>query len=333
MPSYLFMPPLPKISGGMAVILRLAEHLRAAGVDAVLVRREGRGSYPQSPQVPVLAWDEVRLASSDLWLVPEGWPNALLPGLQVGARCVVYVQNWAFLLGNLPGGDRAWNRLPVEFLAVSDPVAWFVEQATGCKSALLRPGIDLELFHPPLIPRPSSPLRIAWMPRKNVAFAKQIRSLVEARGLLPRVEWVEIHNLSQEAVAEAFRTAHIFLATGFPEGCPLPPLEALASGCVVAGFTGLGGWDYMRQAGTFPGAFTPWWPLRVVPFGGNGCYVADADVTAAAFALEHAVRLVVEGDDAFFAQQVAAQATAAAYSLDAQARQVHALIQNDFFQC
>lgn len=319
MANYLFMPPLTRISGGMAVILRLAEHLHAAGQEVFLVRREGHGPFPQSPDTPTVAWEGLRLTSDDLWLVPEGWPNALLPGLQAGAHCVVYVQNWAFLLGNLPGhDDRAWAQLPIEFLSVSAPVAWFVEQATGKQSAVLRPGIDLELFHPPVVPRPSQPLRIAWMPRKNVALAKQIRGMVEARNLLPPHEWIEIHNLPLEGVAEALRRSHIFLATGFPEGCPLPPLEALACGCVVAGFSGLGGWDYMRQIASFPGAFTPWWPLRDVSFGNNGFYAADADVPAAAFALEAAAQLVFENGDAYSAQQEAARATAEAYSLKIQ---------------
>lgn len=323
MSKYLFMPPLPKLSGGMAVILRLAEHLRAAGEDAILVRREGSGSFLQSPETPVIPWDALHLGPDDLWLVPEGWPNALLPGLQAGCRCMVYVQNWAFLLGNLPGNDdRVWSRLPVEFLSVSAPVAWFVEQATGKTSSILRPGIDLELFHPPVEPRPVSPLRIAWMPRKNVALGKQIRQFVEARNRLPHTEWIEIHNMPPQEVAEALRRSHIFLATGFPEGFSLPPLEALASGCVVAGFSGLGGWDYMRQVAPFPGAISPWWPLRDVPFGGNGFYVADADVPAAAFALEHAASLVHENGVGYSQQQAAARATAEAYSLQTQALEV-----------
>lgn len=328
MRNYLFMPPLPRLSGGMAVILQVARHMLRLGMDAVLVRREGSGPFPEAPDVPVIPWDALYLTPEDRWLVPEGWPNALLPGLRAGARCVVYVQNWAFLLGNLPGGegsDAAWARLPVTFLAVSDPVAWFLELMTGKKPAVLRPGIDLHRFHPPARPRPASPLRVAWMPRKNKALARQIRCLAEARGQTPPLEWLEIHDLPPDGVAAAFRRAHIFLATGFPEGCPLPPLEALASGCVVAGFNGLGGWDYMRQAADFPGAQAPWWPLRPVPFGGNGFYAADADVPAAVFALEAAARLIQHGGPALQAQQEAARRTAAAYAVEEQEKAVRAL--------
>jgi hypothetical protein len=85
-------------------------------------------------------------------------------------------------------------------------------------------------------------------------------------------------------VAETLRACHIFLATGFPEGCPLPPLESMACGCLVAGFAGFGGFDSMRQID--PGGFAPSVPLRDVPWGGNGCYAADHDVFGAAACLD-----------------------------------------------
>lgn len=331
MHTYIFMPPLPRLSGGMAVLARIAECLHEAGRNVSLVLREPNANL-RACKVPVVDWNDLHLTTLDRWLVPEGWPAALLPGLQAGAQCVLYVQNWAFLLGNMPGDNQEWTRLPVQFLTVSEPVAWFVEQLVGKKPDILRPGINLELFHPGNAAETknlSHGLRIAWMPRKNKALAKQIRCMVEARNRLPvPLHWLEIHDLPPEGVAQRLRSAHIFLATGFPEGCPLPPLEALSSGCVVAGFSGLGGWDYMRQAGDFPGAYVPWWPVREVPFGGNGFYAADADVPGAAMALEAACTLVLDNGPALQAQRAAAAHTAAAYSLQEQTARVLELWDN-----
>ena len=329
MRSLFFFPPLPKVSGGLAVIARLARILAAAGFSVALVPREP-SPFPENlaPEVPVLDWDKLDLGPEDIWMVPEGWPNALLPGLRAGARCLVYVQNWAYLLGNLPP-HASWTALPARFLAVSRPVAWFVEQVTGQNPELLRPGIDTALFHPEagLEQDPGRPvtgrLRVAWMPRKNKALARQIREIVTARGL--DAEWREIHDRTQAEVADLLRTSHIFLATGFPEGCPLPPLEALASGCVLAGFSGFGGWDYMRQAAAFPGAFTPWWPLEDAPWGGNGFFAADADVTAAALALEQACALLRKGGAPLADLRAASARSIERYTLDAQAQAAVAL--------
>jgi hypothetical protein len=132
------------------------------------------------------------------------------------------------------------------------------------------------------------------MPRKNKALGEQIRAMFESRQSLRqnnfKIQWLEIAGLDSQGVARVLQESHIFLATGFPEGCPLPPLEAMSCGCLPVGFGGLGGWDYMRQAQ--PDGFQPWWPLRPepeAPWGGNGLWTADADVPAAALALEQAV--------------------------------------------
>lgn len=330
MRTRIFIPPLPRMSGGLAVLYRMASHLVAAGHDAALVLREPEapGLDSSAPPAPLVAWDALELGPDDIWLVPEGWVNALAPGLRAGARNVVYVQNWAYLLSSLPQGVQ-WPRLAVSFLAVSDPVAWFTHETTGREAVVLRPGIDTGLFRPlgdAGASHPAGPVRVCWMPRKNRALATQIRAILEARlalspvagcapGAAP-VEWVEIHGRTQEEVADLLRTSHIFLATGFPEGCPLPPLEAMASGCVVVGFGGMGGWDYMRQA--LPHGYQPWWPLRETAWQGNGFFVADADVTGAAFALERAVRLVAADDPAVRRLRAAASQTAAAYDLSSQ---------------
>lgn len=347
MRTYIAYPPLGRVTGGMAVLVRLAAHLTAIGYPVALVPRELDAGTRAAVEgmsagtVPLVPWDEAAPTAEDVWLTPEGWPALLLPGLRARAHVVIYVQNWAYLLGSLPQNIDI-RTLQVQLLAVSQPVAWHAAQHTGVACSILRPGIDLTLFHPAGRDDDGAPLaahtvRIAWMPRKNKALAGQIQEMFMARralhGAPGHVEWVSIHQLPQEAVARTLRTCHIFLATGFPEGCPLPPLEAMASGCLVVGFGGFGGWDYMRQA--WPGGVTPWWPQRPVaetPWGGNGFYAADADTIAAAVALEYAEALLRRGGDELAAVRAAARQTAHAYRLDAQ-RDAARVVWSSFFPC
>jgi uncharacterized protein YjeT (DUF2065 family) len=322
--TYIFLPPLPRQSGGLAVLRRMGMSLRNAGFPVCFVLREASESA-QETGVDILHWQDLRLQAGDIWLTPEGWPNALLPGLSAGARCFIYVQNWAYLLSCQPQHMNMEN-LPLTFLAVSDPVARFVEMSLGKQAPVLRPGIDTTLFCPSPEPKDGKIVRVAYMPRKNKALARQIRELAEARlrrrtHPLP-LEWLSIEDRSQAEVARLLQTAHIFLCTGFPEGCPLPPLEALACGCVPVGFPGLGGWDYMRQATNFPGAASPLWPLRQISWAGNGLYAADADVPGAVLALEAALDIFARGGEELAALRCAGQMTAAAYSLAAQEQAV-----------
>jgi len=161
------------------------------------------------------------------------------------------------------------------------------------------------------------------MPRKNKALAKQIQETFQNldEGLAARCQWVEIAGLTAQGVAEALGSAHIFLATGFPEGCPLPPLEAMACGCLPVGFMGFGGADYMRQAlptADDPAPFQPWWLLRDVAWGGNGLWSADADILGAALHLKTAASWLLEGSPRLGPTLDNARATAQAYTLQAQ---------------
>lgn len=292
---FIFLPPLRGVSGGLAVLGDTARDLRDLGREVVLVLREAGATPLALPAgLPVVTLSRAGLAADDTYLVPEGWPNALAPGLAAGARCVVYCQNWAYLFHGLPEGV-GWDRLPVSFLAVSDPVARYIELALGTRPPVLRPAIDPARFFPPPAKPAPGPVRVGFMPRKNKALAAMVRDVVTARssrtGLA--LDWIAIDGLSPDGVAEALRSCHVFLATGFPEGCPLPPLEALACGCIVAGFAGFGGFDYMRQAGE--GGYAPSVALRDVPWGGNGFYAADNDVFGAAACLEAAAGLWVAG--------------------------------------
>ena len=336
MRTIIYIPPLPRTSGGIAVLYQLATRLRELGKDCFFV-----SSGNTAEKVPGLAeqkekggrqleWsvDGSFLSPEDIYIVPEGWPNALAPGLAAGCHCIVYVQNWAFLHSGLPHGVR-WQQLPVKFIAVSQPVSWFLQEIAHLQvEGVVRPSLDGKLFAPS--GKSGKTLRIAWMPRKNKALAEQIKTVTEvALGGKnhPPLEWVEIHRMSQEAVAEELGKSHIFLCTGFPEGLALPPLEAMASGCLVVGFSGFGGWDYMRDARCEgqPRLSPTEFSLREVPWGGNGYFAMDGDILGAALALKEAILTTEESASCRNGIIAAARQTAQAYSSDAQMNEIASL--------
>lgn len=318
---WVFVPPRPVVSGGMRVLVQVARQLRAQGALAGVLCWEE--PLAEASDLPWQAARSAPLAAGDVLVVPEGWPGALTLGVRAGCRLVVYCQNWAYLFHGLAEGVR-WQDLPVEFLAVSQPVAWYIEQVTGKAPAVVRPAIDRSRFHPPAAFPVPHPLRVAFMPRKNKAMAEGVRRIVAERNPHLAWQWIPIHGLDPAGVAEVLRSCPIFLATGFPEGCPLPPLEALACGCLVVGTTGFGGWDYARPVepeGMLPQGFS----LRPVPWGGNGWWVADGDMLGAALALERAAACL-EVADACRKVRAAAWETAAAYDADHQAAEVAAWV-------
>lgn len=346
MKTWIVLPPLAALSGGLAVLLDLGRVLAGAGFEMELVAREAAPWLAGEGLPSVLMWPahqsepdfgENSPAPDDLWLVPEGWPSLLLPGLRAGARTLVYVQNWAYLLGDWPEGLSP-TALPLHFLAVSRPVSWHVTEMTGRVAPVLRPGLDLDLFAPGGGKGGSGPrrLRVAWMPRKNSALARRIREIADvrrARRGLPGPEWVAVQGLSREGVAAALQGCDLFLATGFPEGCPLPPLEALACACPGVGFGGFGGWDYMRSPEGWQGAgadgLPPWLPEAVRREAEerpvNGFWTADGDVVGAALAVDAALSLAERGGPAWDRLREGGRRTAGLYGADERDRRVTAL--------
>ena len=310
----IFLPPLKTVSGGLAVLAETAVLLAELGETvALLLHDPEHPPLALPPGLPVRPLAQAALGPEDCCLVPEGWPNALGPGLTAKARCIVYCQNWAYLDSGLPEG-LSLDQLPVRYLAVSDPVARYIGRLLGTVPPILRPAIDPARFFPPAAKPAPDPVRVAYMPRKNKALAAMIRRFIttRARRTGQRLAFFPIENLPPDGVAEALRACHVFLATGFPEGCPLPPLEAMACGCLVAGFAGFGGFDYLRPIN--PDGYTPSVPLRDVPWGGNAFVAADHDVFGAADGLERAVRLWTDGGEALRRARENARATAAAYA-------------------
>ncbi len=275
MRTVIAIPPMPRMTGGIAVFYQVAARLRELGREAVLTGAETAPGLKEQALAghAVIPWDAVTgrngapfLRKDDLFLLAEGWPNMAAPALAAKSRILAYAQNWAYVFSGLPEGV-SWESLPVAFLAVSHPVARFLEDMAHLPLAgVVRPMLDGARFDPAPVPKGKT-VRIAWMPRKNRALAEQVMRIFAAmdRQGKPRAEWVEIRNMTPGEVAAALASCHIFLATGFPEGCALPPLEAMASGCLVVGFAGYGCWDYMRQAG--PGRYAPRLELRAATAG------------------------------------------------------------------
>lgn len=291
----------------MLTIYRHVEALARAGMPAfVLHRRRGEPMRWFDTTAPVTTLDSgILLRPPDVLVIPEGDWRLIADTAGAGLERVVFAQGWSFIYGGReplpPGSDwRTWGIR--DAIAVSRYVQRFIRRAMGLPSAVVHPGIDLDLFRP--VPARRR-LQVACMPRKNPRDLQMIQGILRSR--FPRharVPFVEIDQLSQRQTAAALAASAVFLASGYPEGFGLPPLEALACGCLVVGFTGRGGREYLRH-------------------GENCLLAADGDVLGAAEQLARALDLLASGDEgAAAALRQRGLETAARFSLDAGGRAV-----------
>ncbi|MDG1720393.1 MAG: glycosyltransferase [Bacteroidia bacterium] len=94
--------------------------------------------------------------------------------------------------------------------------------------------------------------QIIYISRKNVEDIKQIIQINALRNNLN--DWVikDLNHSSHEEIILAMNESSIFLSSNLDEGFSLPSIEAMASGCLVIGYSGKGGKEYFKPEFSMP---------------------------------------------------------------------------------
>ncbi len=89
--------------------------------------------------------------------------------------------------------------------------------------------------------------QIAYMPRRNSNDAVVLLNMLRFRGLAEDVAIIPIDNMTQREVAAVLAESLIFWSFSHREGFGLPAAEAMASGCMVIGYSGNGGDEFFHK--------------------------------------------------------------------------------------
>lgn len=279
------------VAGGLKMIARHVETLRDLGFDATCVmsakdRRPGWFDYggPLAFGAPA--------APDDILVIPEDAPPALRSTRAAPNRVVVLSQN-PYGLANHLGvvGELATTR-PLTVIAVAPKLAAFWTRLFPAARVELVPCFADERRFRPAAKRGR---RVVFAPRKRQSEAVIIRRFFDH--LQPGradLEWLALSDIHETEIARAFGEASLHLALARLESVGMTTLEAMAAGCVCAGFLGVGGYEFATRA--------------------NGFWVPDDDCQAAADALALADDLVRTGGPALAERLDAGRATAAQWS-------------------
>ena len=282
-----------KPSGGVRRLYRHVEILNRHGFAAsILHQSHGFRADWFVSDAPVTAWEPpFELSPRDVLVIPEGHVEVLAATADAPCCRVVIALNWANIYRRLPIGTD-WRHYGIRHVIAGSLCEQdFIARTMGLDSVVIASGTNGDLFRP-LGPKR---LQIAYMPRKNPDVFTIIAGIFRSRW--PRwahVPFVPIDEVSHAGVAALLAESAIFLATSFPEGLARPPLEAMASGCLVVGFAGRGSLEYMDH--------------------GRNCFRADdLDVLSAAEFLDEALSQWTDGRAEPMVR--AARETAERYSL------------------
>lgn len=250
-------PDNPRPSGGVKMIYRFVEICNRAGMSACVVHAR-RGFRPQwfDSSAPVVAADNVTVAQGDLLVIPEVY-GPRIQHITAGAPHVILNQGPYLTFGSSDWNPRSWRpildwRSTLGIVTVSADAVGVLELACpGLVISRIHLGIDSTIFRPgpPLTQRPK---RIAFMPRRRPRDVVHVLRTAQSQGVLDGWDLSPIDGTTEREVAAVLRSSAIFLAFGEREGWSLPPLEAMACGCLVLGFHGSGGREYMTPEVCIP---------------------------------------------------------------------------------
>ncbi len=291
-PSIYYAGSLPLSAGGELVNFQHAAMLRKLGLRALmLLNPQSRIAVVSKPYpVPMVHWGEHLMFTEHDWLVvPEVMPHDTMARLaRLPCHLVVHNQNPFYTF-------RGFRDIPA---MNSAGLSGGLVCSAFVRETLQRWGsqTDWQVVRPYVLPQflQTKPKKrqVAYMPRKRPQDVGLMRTLFS--GLYPEladVPWIEINDMSRDQVAQVLAESLVFVSLSRHEGLGLPPLEAMASGCLVVGFDGEGGQEYATDS--------------------NGRWVRDGDVQA----LVHGLAQVLTLTPAQVAAQVkAGRETAAAFT-------------------
>jgi hypothetical protein len=248
-------PEWPTPSGGVRKIYRHVDVLNANGIQAAVVHQQRgyRTPWFANQTNVVFHEDEWPPRPDDILLVPEllSWQVMIMTP---GVRKVVFNQN-AYQVFNDPTPPISELIAPYnhpDFLAtivVSDDSKRYINFGFPQHPVFrLHNSLDPNVFRY----EPNKKRQIAMMPRKKREDAIQIVNLLAFRRQLNEFVVTQIHNVTEEESARILRESQIFMSLCTYEGSPLPPLEAMACGCIVIGYHGRGGAEYVNDNWAFP---------------------------------------------------------------------------------
>jgi hypothetical protein len=241
-------PDISKPSGGIKRLYRHVFHLNRLGLQAAIVH-EKRGFVTawHGFEVPVI-WMEDRpmISKDDILVFPETALTAMEQTRNLDNTRVVVALSWSYIFRALPAA-KTWQDYGIsEAITPSRFIKDFLECFMDIKVTLIDDYVDPAIFfHDPLVKKD----KVTYLSRK-CRIGDVLGAVFARKNDLPsRYVWTRMEDFSEEAYARHLRESRIYLATSPEEGRNVSVLEAMASGCIVVGFSGLGGSEYMVGSG------------------------------------------------------------------------------------
>jgi len=281
------------ISGGINTAYRHVELLREIGYDAYIWQPSGKATWLET-NAAILSDQNINFVKpNDVLVFPESLHNdVFLPFLTSvkSKKKLLFVQNQYNLFNRLIPAKKFSELGFDDILCCSIAVKDFFENVFKFRHLSIIPCyVDRERFKPI-----NNQLQIALTPRKlpgNANFILQVFRIKYPEFF--RVNFIAFQDAHEKKVAEILGQSAVLLALSNRESFGLVPVEAMAAGCLIAGYHGYGGLEYANPA--------------------NGFWYGADENEKVADSIAHLLRGIESGADWVAAMRAATRATVQRY--------------------
>jgi len=256
--------------GGVKQMHRLSEQINLLGRESIIIQQDA-DFHPSwfTSQVKTISYDSWRNLSDlsserDIVILPETYLNQFA-SYGGGLATVIFNQNGSYTFGLK--SDQSANLSPLKIvkaynqtcikhiLCVSEYDRQLLSSfcnVPASRISLIRNSIDPRLVNPG---GKAKKRIVSFMPRKNRFDAHIVTSLLFSQAWFNGWKLMPIVGKPHHEVVSDLQSSLVFLSFGHPEGFGLPVAEALACGCAVVGYSGLGGREIFDLVSDFPVAY------------------------------------------------------------------------------
>ncbi len=234
-------------NGGVEIIYRHCEALKAAGFNAAPLHMAAFSItwFSHSLRPELFRCVLPRLKPEDCVVIPE---VLAAYAARIQCRRVLFLQGISTF-------SKPLDLTCFEAAITCSPylARYLNEHAPGLPVAIIPNVVDPARFYPRAELSPNGPLRVLGYPRKHPEVTEALmHTFIPAmpEAVRERFTFIPLEACSQDEFAVRLREGDVFVASGYPEGFGLPPLQAMASGCSVIGFTGGGAEGFMIDGKT-----------------------------------------------------------------------------------